>query len=164
MKIVKYCLALLPIVLAGAFIYSQLKPLSQLVVAKSDDTLVVNTAEPKYINEQELWTLIGNYKQENNLQVPIRDESLCTIAKMRLGVVANDWSHDGFEQNWKWNLVVFNHMSENLAKNHHNATAVITSWVNSPPHKKVLDEDNTHACIQCANINQTNYCVYISAI
>lgn len=164
MKIVKYCLALLPIVLAGAFIYSQLKPLSQLVVAKSDDTLVVNTAEPKYINEQELWTLIGNYKQKNSLQVPIRDERLCTIAKMRLGVVANDWSHDGFFGGWVEKIYPYSDMWENLAKDQDSANQVLQDWINSPVHNSVLLRNYSDACVQCANINQTNYCVYISAI
>lgn len=162
MKIVKYCLALLPLTVGVVGIYSVLRP------APTQQATVVatnNTSQQRYVDEQELWTLIANYKQENSLQIPTKDESLCAISKMRLGVIADNWSHDGFTGNWKFEIAPgFDQISENLSSEYQSAFAVLDGWINSPPHKEILLKDYSKACVQCANIDGTNYCVYISGV
>lgn len=161
MKIIKY---FLPLVLIASVALSGSMTYSHLFASQNEATVCNTPPKPEYIDEQELWTLIGNYKQKNSLQVPIRDERLCTIAKMRLGVVANDWSHDGFFGGWVEKIYPYSDMWENLAKDQDSANQVLQDWINSPVHNSVLLRNYSDACVQCANINQTNYCVYISAI
>lgn len=165
MKIVKYFLVLL---VPALFIASGSLSYLYISNAPSDDPVhaTVDTEIPTYINEQELWTLIGNYKQENGLQIPIKDEGLCTVARMRLGQISEDWSHDGFRQDWKWSITAnrFTQMAENLAKEQTDAYSVLNGWKNSKTHNDVLMLNRLYACVECANINGTNYCVYLSAI
>lgn len=162
MKIIKYLLfpvLMVSAVLVGSATYTYLSaPKNELVVCNTPQ-------EPRYIDEQELWTLIGNYKQKNSLQIPIKDESLCTIAKMRLGVIARDFNHDGFlKYHWMEQMADYTNISENLAMYVTDANQTLNAWIASPKHNEILLKNHPRNCVQCANINRVNYCVYISAI
>lgn len=163
MKIVKYCLVLSVLALFVAFgslSYSYISNASNDEPARA----TADTETPIYIDEQELWTLIGNYKQENSLQVPVKDESLCKVARMRLGMISEDWSHGGFSADWVSKIHQYTDMWENLAKNQVSAKQVLNEWTASTIHNSVLLKNYKNACVECANINGTNYCVYLSAI
>ncbi len=165
MEIIKYFLVLLVLALVialGSLSYSYTSSTSN----DGSSCATTSVEIPPYIDEYELWTLIGNYKQENNLQVPTKDESLCEVARARLGQITDDWSHDKFNGDWKWSLTAnkYTQMAENLAKEQNDADSVMGDWKNSKTHNDVLLLNRPYACVECANINGTNYCVYISAI
>ena len=125
---------------------------------------VIKTLTPIYINEQELYSKVVDFKATKDLKTPTLDQSLCKIAEMRLGEVSRNWSHDDFIANnmWLFAVTALPNLSENLAKNQLSAQQVLTEWENSPTHLANLMKTDTGLCIRCANIDSINYCVYIS--
>jgi len=117
------------------------------------------------IDEAKLLSLIATYKQKNDLQAPVKDKKLCDLAKTRLDEVGKDFSHDGLRAmgNSTFQYTGFNRISENLSRGYNEPNTVINAWKASPKHNEALLFNHPYACVECANINLTNYCVYLSA-
>jgi len=116
------------------------------------------------VNENELFDLVNAYKTESKVKAAVKDEFLCKIAGMRLGVVADDWSHAGFEEGWTYNLKGNNYqtLGENLAKGFYSAKDVLDGWKTSPKHNEIMLYKDDAMCVKCKNIDLTNYCVLIT--
>lgn len=159
MKIVKY---LIPISLAlwfGLVLYLT------LIIKPQPTTKLLSYLLPNStIDSLELWEMIVAYKQQNGLQAPTIDQNICKYAQLRLAQVAFNFSHDEFKKPLKFEITDFNEISENLAKGQSFAGDVFNQWKASPSHNEALVKNHLYACVECANINGTNYCVYLSAI
>jgi hypothetical protein len=125
--------------------------------------VVLASALPQHINEQDLYSKVVDFKKSKGLTAPTINQSLCKYAELRMGTLPDNWSHDIFFEDWKYSITPFYHQSENLAKRYFSAEDVLDSWIKSPTHLQVLMTNDSYLCIRCDNINGTNYCVYESA-
>lgn len=100
---------------------------------------------PKPINKYVLWSLIQNWRIENNLQPYIENQIVCEIAEIRLKDVARNFSHDGFKET----AVRYSYtaMGENLARKHRDEDGVLKGWLVSPKHLENLNESYTSSCL-----------------
>jgi hypothetical protein len=163
MKIIKFLAFVIMFSLLGLLV-GQNRQLTKAV--EKNPTIVYKYIEPepvKYIDEQDLYLKVVDFKTTKGLKTPAVDKSLCKYAELRIGTLPNNWSHDIFLENWEYSIVPFYHRSENLAKGHSSAEKVLDSWMKSPPHLQVLMTNDSYLCIRCQNINGINYCVYESA-
>jgi len=106
-----------------------------------DDYTIEKEDMTKTVNE---WSLKNKgYEYE---ELP----TLCEFAKLRVKEIENDWSHDGFRKLTNQIRKDTNaaDLGENLAKDFADEPGVLTGWLNSPPHRKVLDHPYTHMCIE----------------
>lgn len=118
------------------------------------------------MNEDKLWELVNNWKFENFGYKYQKDEILCKYALVRAKEVRLDWSHDGFDEVTD-QIRAENNMGrigENLASGYLGIFAgknpdetALDRWLNSPLHRKNLDENYTHSCIKC----KYNNCVQL---
>lgn len=111
------------------------------------------------INEQILWSLIQDWRKNNNLQPYIKDQNTCNLAYIRASEIQTDFSHNSFNNHT--NDFSYYKLGENIAKgsssSHEND--ILNIWINSPSHRENLDYPYTHSCISCLN----NKCVQIFA-
>ncbi len=115
------------------------------------------------VDEDELWNSILNFKKQNGVVMPLKDEKACKVAIMRLGFLPRDWSHNDFKSiNWTSIIGGYFEMSENLARGYDYHYDVLMGWLTSPPHKDALLKNHKYACVACELVRRDNYCVYIS--
>lgn len=116
-----------------------------------------NQSKPFIIDEKILWSLIQNWRLENNLQPYTKDQNTCNLAYIRTTETQTDNSHNGF-----WNHTkdfLNNGLAENLYYGSDKEQDILNGWLNSPKHRENLDYPYTHSCIHCLN----NKCVQIFA-
>src|SRR3990170_3380044 len=101
----------------------------------------------KSISDVTLWSLIQEWRVNNNLTPFVKDESLCQSERAikRLQEIKTNWSHEGYERD---NFCPNCYMTgENLAKNSLSEKELLDKWLNSPTHRENLEKPYTHACI-----------------
>lgn len=127
--------------------------------ASLDSKPVVTTVEPTPTPmvsdyETELFSLVQQWRVENDLPQYEIDEKLCKYASVRLTEIQSDWSHSGFKKQSR--EAGFNHTAENLGKDFQKPESMLNAWLNSETHRANLDRDYTHSCIKCEN----QHCVH----
>lgn len=117
----------------------------------------VEVIKPAPFDQKILWSLIQSYRIDNNLAPYIKDQNLCSYANERLPEVAEKFNHTGFERTSQARVNTFKLavMAENLVglypyTGNSIEVAAFYAWLNSPPHKKTLDNPTyTHSCLRC---------------
>jgi hypothetical protein len=109
------------------------------------------------LSQEKLWSLIQNWRRENNLKPYIKDENLCKFAEGRLLEVADDWSHEGYREKARTMLNGYSMTAENLVKDFNSEYSALNAWLNSPSHLGSLKREYTYSCVRCNN----NICVQI---
>ncbi len=100
----------------------------------------------KNINQEILWSLVQNWRIENNLQPYTKNQTLCTIASTRLNEVQNNWSHNKFLDRFAYKYPSL--IGENLAKDWTDEITTFNSWINSPAHLKNLKDSFIYSCLE----------------
>lgn len=112
------------------------------------DITAVPTVKPTKLSDEKLWNLIQKWRADNNLPEYIKDERLCTIAKLRApeqeGELANA-PHLNFRNRVR-EVVGEIRVSENATQGGTEQYA-LNSWLSSPPHKKALLADWKYSCV-----------------
>jgi len=108
------------------------------------------------VNEAAVWNAVQSWRVSSNMPAYIKDPSLCEAADKRLFEVKKTWSHSGFYSLSEL-LPEFERLGENLSRNMSGSQTILEAWLDSPDHKKNLDDDFTHGCIKCGD----NFCVHI---
>lgn len=96
------------------------------------------------INGIDIMKLVNEYRLETNRPKLIYSDFLCSIANKRLTEIRTDWSHNGFLKSKYCDNCT---LGENLSKNFLFSDQVMDGWLNSQPHKRILDMNYTHSCI-----------------
>lgn len=104
-----------------------------------------------------LWGKVNSYRG-NNLTV---DDRLCSDAETRLREVAVEYNHIKFEERFEDYFKTYTNIGENLNDTVIStpiADDVMTSWLESPPHKALLDNPvYSSGCVRC----DSRYCVLL---
>lgn len=161
MRSISLLLLLIPL---GIFVYWLLtyEPPVITEVQEPQTTTYFPESSPPVIEEKRLWTVVNNWKEEEDGYVYIYSEPLCSFASKRLEEVQKDWSHLGFLNDTSkeiFKTTKFTNAGENLTKNQLAERYVLTEWLDSEDHRKNLEDPFTHSCIRCEN----NYCVQLFA-
>ena len=127
------------LLLGIAFTFGYLFPKTPQVIAKP-----VEVQKPVQLNEQILWSLIQNFRLENNRRPYIKNQVLCEIATKRSGEIDEVFEHTIFHERYKNYPSV---LGENIAKTNMNELAVYNGWLNSLPHRAALEKQYTYSCI-----------------
>lgn len=112
------------------------------------------------LDENKLMNLVQAWRVKNNLPEYTKSIKTCGVASIRLDEVSNDFSHDSFLKRSKqedyWG---YNHVGENLAKDHRSENLMLDAWLNSASHEANLKDNYTESCIRCSG----STCVQIFA-
>ena len=99
------------------------------------------------------WEDVQRWRVENNKQPYIKSQVLCELADSRTYQLEKNWSHKGFAEG-NANIREFTTFSENLTMDTAKSD-VLTAWLNSKPHKEVLESERTFGCLVC----KSKFCV-----
>lgn len=111
------------------------------------------TPTPHIFSERKLWQLINEWQTSQGFKPYIEDSRLCTLAKTRIAEIKTNWSHDGFWQHK--NDFTHNGLAENLSKDWFTEEDAFQAWLDSPPHRKNLNDYYAYSCLRC----EDNICV-----
>lgn len=111
---------------------------------------------PENPYEGKVLSSVQSWKVDSDKYSYELDPKLCDRAVERSIEIQSDWSHNGFEKYSYDDTFVMN--GENLAKSYEDPSLVLDAWLNSPTHKKILEEDFTNACIKCSIAEGNYYC------
>lgn len=122
---------------------------------------VVAQTQSQYINEDELWTEVNNWRKLRNYSVYKKNDNLCRFTDIRLSETINDWNHNGFSNvadaiTKETGLTL---IAENIQKDESDPHKALFYWLQSESHRKNLEANFTDSCIKCRN----NYCVQLFA-
>lgn len=102
-----------------------------------------------------LWSLIQNWRLENNRKAYIKDQRLCKIAETRIEEIKkDDFSHDQFLKKY---ADYPSTISENIARKMNIETGTLDTWLESPTHKENLDKNYLYSCV----VTKDSYAVQI---
>lgn len=103
--------------------------------------------------ERNLIQLINDYRAQNNLMIVSSTEHISALAyEHNLWMIENHvFSHDYFQTRADNIILVLDaeHVGEILAYNYQSNSSALSAWLNSPPHKDILD-DNRYGYIGLA--------------
>lgn len=129
-------------------------PIALFVKLPSPDTVeapkqplirsIAPSPTPRVLNEKELWSLVQEWRKENNLKAYREDAWLCAAALKRLDQIKTDWSHDGFYAM----QLRYDYVSENLGKDADDAGTLLNTWLESPSHRDNLLKPYKDSCIE----------------
>ncbi len=116
------------------------------------------TVENTKINEKELFSLIQEFRYENNLTPYMKSKIMCEYASIRLAEIRTDFSHDGFK-NMKHPPCTTEicNMGENLARGQNSEQELLTAWLNSPSHAENLYRDYKYSCIRTDGVYTVHF-------
>jgi uncharacterized protein YkwD len=107
-----------------------------------------------YADANKLSSLVNDWRYENNLKPFTKNEFLCGLAEQRSIDIQTSPTHDKFFQDVA-SLSGQISFGENLVEHAITEQAVLDAWLNSPEHRKNLEDTRfTQMCIICQN----NYC------
>ena len=100
---------------------------------------------------------INVWRVDQGLPEVVYSETLCGLADVRLSVIQDDFSHDGFYRLFsntrgRW--------FENLAhegRKIRGEGGVFKAWLNSPKHELLLHSDIRYGCV----VNENGYWVFL---
>lgn len=121
---------------------------------------VPESQQSRLVDENELWTIANNWREEQGKTAYTINPILCGFADQRVDEIQTDFSHKGYlliSENKIHKAGGFYRTGENIARDFFNANDVFRSWLSSPTHRENLDENFTESCIRCEN----NYCVQL---
>ena len=117
------------------------------------------TEIPFEADEHKIWLSIQSWRAVQQKRQYDESALLCKYAYQRLNEVQTDWSHDGFfpVSHEIKRQTGFTNTGENLAHNIYTNDGYLQQWLDSPSHKKNLDENFTESCLRCSG----TYCVQL---
>lgn len=147
---------------AGAFYLANQYALGNLrFPVKAQKTVAsVPQVAPAQIDEDKLWTVVNEWKYEEDGYSFSKNANLCEYADIRAKQIKTDWSHEGVKDFYP--LIYshgFHNAGENLGRDIVREDYLLNSWLNSPTHRANLEKNYTHSCIRC----EDNYCVQLFA-
>lgn len=101
-------------------------------------------------DSQRLWTLINDYRKNKNLPEIKQDQTLCAFADKRAKQIADDWSHEGFNEVSPTSKDVCPEckvVGENLARDYFTPEEILQAWLESPTHKANLTYSFNIGCL-----------------
>lgn len=117
-------------------------------------TPVKSTSTPSYYTGVELWQKIQQYRLEHGVPEFKQDNTLCTIASIRVNQLLElnklD-DHDGFnplvEKYRDSNQLTHHNVAENILSGYHTAAEAISGWDSSLGHRSLMQEGSyVYAC------------------
>lgn len=111
------------------------------------------------LSEDDVWGTVQKWRVETNRNQYKIDERLCEYARKRSIEVMSNFEHTGFNQTSRELLANtgYSKVAENLSSLSANPDEIIQAWLDSPEHRKTLEDNYTHSCLKCAG----QYCVQI---
>ena len=113
------------------------------------------------LNENRLWLLVQQWRENNGYNLYLKDPEICRIAKERaieqykLGHL--DY-HKGFLDRYSsYPYVISENIVTSSGYGNEGEQAALNWWLSSPPHHAALEKPYTHACIKCSG----SICVHI---
>lgn len=130
---------------------------SQDLASEVSASLVSNDTA-KNLNENIIFEKVNNWREANGYPRYIKDERACKIAETRIGEVKLNWSHEDFK-GYRWTNICPNGclLGENLARDFPNEIIMIRWWIESPLHRRNLEESFEGSCVKCSG----TICVHI---
>lgn len=98
-----------------------------------------------YPDKIELFNIVNKWRQSLGLTPYVESEFLCSVAETRIGEIKTHFSHGLFDADRFCDQICY--LGENLSRVKNNSTEVLSEWLASKPHKKLLEGDFTHTCI-----------------
>ncbi len=114
------------------------------------------------LNENTLFSLVQEWRTENNLPEYNLNQQVCGFAESRLNKQLINFSHDGFQED----IDAFSKLNggnpdwifgENLVQWAISDEDALLGWIESPKHLANLKADYTDSCIKC----KYTYCTQI---
>ncbi|MBQ9895632.1 MAG: DUF4214 domain-containing protein [Ruminococcus sp.] len=115
---------------------------------------------PNMNQRNEILTLVNKERASRGLSPLTLNTELCKAADIRSKEIASYFSHTRPDGTICYtvlngvNLPVYYHMGENIASGYTSASAVMTGWMNSQPHREnILSTDYKYIGIGVVNVN-----------
>ena len=113
---------------------------------------------PETVTEDEMWNVVQKWRVSTNRKEYTKSETLCRMASIRLEEIKTDWSHKGFKRVASTVAKSFYFVGENLAVNFIEESVVLQNWLDSPSHRRNLENRNfQYSCIKTSG----NFVVHI---
>lgn len=121
---------------------------------RKSNALVIPTTAPQptieddSLSNEKLLKIINDWRVSQNLAPYKVSEFLCGVADIRIKEIQTEYSHKGLRAH-RWcpeNETCT--VGENLNMDVISNQITLDSWLNSPPHRKILDSNFTHTCIR----------------
>lgn len=117
------------------------------IISKQVTTTPIPSPTPFIFSEKKLWSLVNEWRISQNLSSYTEDQRLCNLTEIRLKETSSDNSHNGF---WKHiNDFPHNGLAENLTSDYIFEESSLGGWLNSPPHRKTLEDNYKYSCLKC---------------
>ncbi|WP_103866679.1 CAP domain-containing protein [Aquimarina sp. I32.4] len=136
--------------------------ISIAVSCSSDDDTAADNNIPNEISiTDEILKLVNEYRQSKNLPTLQKNETAEQLAidHTRHMISQGIIGHDNFED--KFNTLKEKEnatgIAENVASGQNSAQSVVTSWINSPPHRKNMEGNYTHIGIAAIKDEKGKY-------
>lgn len=147
------------------YIVPTLLVVSVLINAMLVFVIVNKLSQPINIDSDRLFTLVQNWRSENNLKQYETDPQLCGIAAVRAYEIQTDFNHNKFNARAEsiTKSTGYNYIGENFVRSGRKINPEqdgLNWWLHSPKHLQMLkDEEMRFSCISCRGA----YCVQIFA-
>ncbi len=117
---------------------------------KASQSANTDTETFKSLNEHVLWFRVNEWRTKNGLAPYEKSDVLCELAAPRLSAIKTEFSHAGFERDYQqwFSITGYKALAENLSFRPRDEMQVLTDWLNSPPHREILDADYKYSCIK----------------
>ena len=99
---------------------------------------------PQNLDGEKVFQLVNEWRLSEKKPVYIVDNRLCEIAKTRVKEIQTDFSHTKFRLRYDGSEFL---LSENLSRNGTSENWVLYGWLNSPPHREILDMPYKYSCV-----------------
>lgn len=147
--------ALFMVAAVTSFIFTVDKDETVIPKFESSAIITVNpspTPTPKPLTANELFTVVQQWRRDNNLKEYVQIQKICDYAEIRAEESTTDWSHNGALKNSteRTDMCPVNtkcRMGENLAKDWSTAEQTLDAWLNSPTHRANLEANFKYSCI-----------------
>jgi hypothetical protein len=139
------------VILFGAILFVKKEMQKQDQSASLPTPLVV-----KEIEKEKLWSLVQEWRVENQKTKYVENSRLCRYAKTRLDQLKTDYSHRLFLKEVR-NYFPTEDVAENISEGYLNEKMILNAWLSSASHEANLKKDYTYSCIA----TDGNYVVHL---